>query len=514
MVPLVTNPGAKDGSPIRARWHYHPLWLGYVMSFVLIGVGRFAQMEEPWLDQFPFLFFYPAIAITSFLGGLGPGVAAMLLGGAVALLLSSPAPEAFNWFALAIVGPLVAIGFAHLRYIRDRARSLARELEEFKFIGDHASDWILLLEESGHIRYVNHKASIDLGWTERELRGRHIELLVTEADRPSLQVALDIAKSGISRPIELAFECRDKSLAHVELGCTAVRTGGDQVIHAAARDISERRQIEKTLNEVRHWESLGVLAGGLAHDFNNLLTTILGNAGLALDVLPRNHEAATMLTAIVAAGERSTELVRMLLATAGHRSRYSEQLKPSQLLESTLATRRLPSDIRIVREVTSEAETTPFRGDRQSLETLLWSLISNAAESYRVGGGDVRIAIHRGAAPGAKHDAGKLARFEEGDPGMGDCLGIVVEDRGSGMSPEILKRAFDPFFSTRFTGRGLGLPAVRGIVRAYFGKLLLETSGEGTRVEVWLPAERAEGEGIFRNQMAPAAAQNARTALP
>jgi signal transduction histidine kinase len=67
----------------------------------------------------------------------------------------------------------------------------------------------------------------------------------------------------------------------------------------------------------------------------------------------------------------------------------------------------------------------------------------------------------------------------------------VVEDRGSGMSPEILKRAFDPFFSTRFTGRGLGLPAVRGIVRAYSGKLLVDTAvGQGTRVEVWLPVSR------------------------
>jgi len=82
----------------------------------------------------------------------------------------------------------------------------------------------------------------------------------------------------------------------------------------------------------------------------------------------------------------------------------------------------------------------------------------------------------------------RAASFEEGDPGSGECLGIVVEDRGSGMSPEILERAFDPFFTTRFTGRGLGLPAVRGIVRAYRGRLSLETvAGEGTRVEVWLP---------------------------
>jgi len=469
---------------LRAKLHYGPPLFGYILSIALIsvtGVVRLALMDRGYL-LYPFVFFYPAIALSAFLGGVGPGLAATLLGAVFAFLLFPLQTAPQNWIALAVLGPLFVQGFAHLRHIVERNRAIARELVKFKYIGDHASDWILLLSESGHIRYVNLKASEDLGWTDRDLTGRHIESLVPETQRPILSAALEKARSGTAKPVEIVFERRDKSQVLVELGCTAVRTGEDQVIHAAARDIGERKQIEKKLQEIRHWESLGALAGGLAHDFNNLLTAILGNASLARDILPRDHETAPLLDGIVSSAERSSDLVRMLLATAGYRSRYSERLQLDQLLDWTLANRTLPPNIRVVKE----AAATPFLGDRRAFETLLWSLISNAAEAYGGEEGEVRVAIRSGPAP-----RGHAASFEEGDPGEGECLGIVVEDHGSGMSPEILDRAFDPFFSTRFTGRGLGLPAVRGIVRAYSGKLLLETAvGRGTRVEVWLPAPK------------------------
>jgi two-component system cell cycle sensor histidine kinase/response regulator CckA len=289
----------------------------------------------------------------------------------------------------------------------------------------------------------------------------------------------------------MTFEHRDKTPALVELGCTGVRTGEDQVIYAAARDIAERKRIEQERNridqklrEVRHWESLGVLAGGLAHDFNNLLTSILGYASLAKDTLPGGHEALPMLDNIASAGEKSADLVRTMLATSGYRPHHTEELHLEQVLDWMLASRPLPPNVQVVREI----ESPLFSGDLRSLDTLLWSLISNAAESYGKENGVVRVAIRSGEAPRASK-----AAFVEGDAGAGDCLGIVVEDTGCGMGPDVLARAFDPFFSTKFTGRGLGLPAVRGVVRAYSGKLLLETEpGKGTHVEVWLPGATDE----------------------
>jgi len=498
MVPVVRKMPERAPLPppviLRAKVHYGSPVFGYALAMTLIAVTgalRLALFNTDPTSAGPFLLFYPAIAAASFLAGSGPGIVATIAGAAFSIFLFPVAPAPPSWIALAVLGPLLATGFAHLRFLRDQHLAAARELASFKFIGDHASDWILLLSDTGHIRYANLRACVDLGWTESELTGRHVEALVPESQRPALKELLVSARSGTAKPVEMTFEHRDGTPALVELGCTGVRTGEDQVIYAAARDIAERKRIEqeskridKKLQQVRHWESLGVLAGGLAHDFNNLLTSILGYASLAKDALPRGHEALPMLDSISSAGERSAELVRTMLATSGYRPQYTEQLQLGQILNSILASRPLPPNVQVL----SQVETPVFSGDRRSIDTLLWSLISNAAESYGRQEGVVRVSIRSGPAPRTPK-----ATFEEGDAGTGECLGIVVEDNGCGMPQEVLERAFDPFFSTKFTGRGLGLPAVRGIVRAYSGKLLLVTAaGQGTRVEVWLPNGTAD----------------------
>jgi PAS domain S-box-containing protein len=465
--------------------YYGPPLRGYALAvavFVLACIFRVVQLRGGF--QTPFLALYPAIALVSFLAGVGPGLATIVFGAIFANRFFAHPMDPLNWVALAILGPSAVLGFAHLREIREQGRAAARELARFKFMGDHASDWILLLRESGHIIYANYRASGDLGWSESELVGRHIESLAPKDQRARLAALLRGSRSGPVNPIEIAFERVDGAVAPMELGCTAVLTPDDRVIYAVARDIGERKIIDQRVQEVRRWESLGVLAGGIAHDFNNLLTSILGSASLAKELVPAEHEVSGLLGSIVSASERSADLVRLLLATSGYRSRSSESVQLDQVLNWVLANRPLPPRVRVLPDV----DPSPLTGDRRAFETLLWSLILNAAEAYGDRGGDVRVTIRQGlpSYPGG-------ASFEEGDPGPGECLCLIVEDAGSGMPAEILERAFDPFFSTKFTGRGLGLPAVRGIVRAHSGKLWLRTEpGKGTRVEVWLPATKLE----------------------
>jgi PAS domain S-box-containing protein len=473
---------------LRSELHYGPPVAGYALALLLVaitGTIRFSFIGTHPVA--PFLLFYPAIAVASFLAGAGPGFMATFLGAAFAVLFFPEAPSVLSWITLAILGPFFAAGFAHLRYLRDEHRAAMKELARFKLIGDHASDWILLLDYAGNIGYANHRACEELGWTEQELMGRRIESFVSEHQRPDVRTLLETAKAGASKPMELTFERRHNGLAFIELACTAVRTRDDSVIYAAARDMGARKQIAHKLQEARHWESLGVIAGGLAHDFNNLLTAIQGYASLARDTLPGHHEAVPMLDSIVSASERSADLVRMMLATAGHRSRYNESLELDRLLDWMLANRSLPVNVTVSRHV----ESTHFSGDRRSIDTLLWSLIANAAEAYdKEQEGVVRVIIRYGAPPDSR-----AVSFEEGEIRPGEYLGIEIEDRGCGMGGDVLERAFDPFFSTKFSGRGLGLPAVRGIVRAYSGKLLLDTAiGQGTRVEVWLPVAAKDEE--------------------
>jgi two-component system, cell cycle sensor histidine kinase and response regulator CckA len=482
------------------KLHYGPPISGYLLAAALIAlaaVGRVKLTYGGVAATLPFLLYYPAIAAVSFMAGAGPGLAAVLLGAIVAILYFPQPPGIGSWIAIAVLGPLHALVFSRLRYLLERGRATARELARFKFIADHASDWILLLRESGHIHYANVQACSELGCTAAELAGRHIESFVLEEQRPALRALLEEARSGAAKPIEFTFARRDKSPAVLELGCTGVLTEHDRVIYAAARDVGERKQIERRLHEARHWESLGAMAGGLAHEFNNLLTTILGNASLAKEHLAADHvsgqdDIASMLETVISASERSADLVRMLLSVSGYRARHKEILKLEQFLDWMLENRPMAANVRISKDI----QVAECLGDRRSFDVLLWSLISNAAEAYGTEGGEVRIRICYGAPPRHAAPGGTMATFEEdsaageNSAGPGEYLGIVVEDCGAGMPPEVLERAFDPFYSTKFTGRGLGLPAVRGIVRAYKGKLLLESApAKGTRVEVWLPGQ-------------------------
>jgi PAS domain S-box-containing protein len=469
-------------SGLRGHLHYGSPVLGYILALVVTSLAGVMQLAVVQNAPFraPFFLFYPAIAIASFLAGAGPGFLAVVLSGLFGFHFFAHMPGPVSWTFLAIVGPLVTIVFVEFRQLRENATASARELARFKFIGDHASDWIFLVGVSGEIQYANRTAATSLGWPESELIARDFATLVPGSQRSVIRDLLLNTRSEAVHSLEVGFERRNKSVILMELICTVVNTSDGQVIiHAAARDITERRQIEQKLRDMRHWESLGVMAGGMAHDFNNLLTSIIGNASLAKDMLPPESPAESMIAEVISAGERSADLVRLMLATSGHRNRENEVLDLSLMLNWILSSRSLPQRVRISPRV----EPVLFTADRRSIQTLLWSLISNAAESYGGEPGEVIVTIHSGNTPVVGPPD-----FEDGHAPAGECVTIVVEDRGSGMQPEVLERAFDPFFSTRFTGRGLGLPAVRGIVRAYSGKLRLYTSpGVGTRVEVVLP---------------------------
>ena len=466
----------------RARLHYGPPVFGYTLAISLVaitGLGRLALMKDGNYSG-PFILFYPAIAAASYLAGVGPGLLTITAGALFASGVFPYFPMPSSWIALSILGPLLVTGFAHLREISEKNKAVARECARFKYVSDHVSDWIFLTGESGAIQFANETACHELGFTAEELAGRAIEDLAPPWQRAGLCALLDQARAGKASPSEIALARRDGGLVYADVGCSAVRTETDVVLHFAARDISERKLLEERLREARRWESLRVLSGGIAHDFNNLLTAMMGNAALAREALTDEHPAADLLQNVTDAGERSAELIRMMLASAGYGQGYVEPLRIDELVTGVLEGRPIPPRIRVNVNVPQFS----CQGDRQAFATLFWSLIANAIESYGEARGVVSVSSWLGPAP-----ADQSGSFEEGEIEQGKmCLAIRVEDSGCGMAPEILERAFDPFYSTKFAGRGLGLPAARGIVRAWSGKLWLNTAPRrGTCVEVWLP---------------------------
>ncbi len=244
-------------------------------------------------------------------------------------------------------------------------------------------------------------------------------------------------------------------------------------------DITDRKRFEERLQHAQKLESIGVLAGGIAHDFNNLLTGILGNASLLLDELTPGSTSFEMAEEIVRASESAADLTRQMLAYAGKGRFVMQLVNLSRQIGGNRAflSRMIPPTVQL--ELNLSEDLPALEADATQLQQIVMNLVINAAESYgERGKGQVMVTTqHQTVEPG------------DSEIQPGDYVMLCVQDFGSGMTPEVRARIFDPFFTTKFAGRGLGLSAVHGILRAHHGYLKLDTApGQGTTFRLYLPA--------------------------
>lgn len=287
--------------------------------------------------------------------------------------------------------------------------------------------------------------------------------------------------------------------AHIEDYVAALGRWYDVRAYSPARgrfavvfaDVTERRKaeegkraMEQQMLQVQKLESLGVLAGGIAHDFNNLLMSILGNADLALSELPPHGSAQESLTDIVRASRRAADLCRQMLAYSGKGRFTVEPVNLNDLIEE-MAHLLVVSISKNVRLQCRFADDLPFvEGDATQLRQIVMNLITNASEAVGSGVGSVTLATGVEACT-AESFADTVTHERLPD---GPYVFVEVADTGCGMSPETLAKIFDPFFTTKFTGRGLGLAAVLGIVRGHKGAIRVRTEPDrGTSFRVLLP---------------------------
>ncbi len=273
----------------------------------------------------------------------------------------------------------------------------------------------------------------------------------------------------------------------------------------ACRDITarveaeeERLHLERQMLHGQKLESLGVLAGGIAHDFNNLLMAILGNADLAIADPVTPPETLARLKEIEAASQRAAGLAAQMLAYSGKGSFLIEPIdlgdvvrELGQILAVTISKK---AEVRL--ELADEIP--PFQGDVAQVQQVVMNLITNASEALGDEEGSITVSTGWG-----DFDAEYLARTSSGQletqtlrPEPGRFVFVKVADTGCGMNQVTRDRLFDPFYSTKFTGRGLGMAAVLGIVRGHRGAVHLYTEpGEGTVVQVMFPAGAAGSAG-------------------
>ena len=267
-------------------------------------------------------------------------------------------------------------------------------------------------------------------------------------------------------------------------------TGKAVRIVAVTTDITERKRAEEereTLNrqlqDAQRWESLGVLAGGVAHDFNNILTVVLGSAGLARRGLPPGSPSVGYLEQIEQASRRAADVCRQMLAYAGRTVGAGTRTDLSALTREAAPLLEVPAAHAPPR-LELGGHLPALQADPTQVRQVLVNLVTNAAEATESRSGEIVVRTHSDEVPDGASDAGfHLA------PSPGRYVVLTVADTGSGMTPDVRARMFDPFFTTKFAGRGLGLAAVLGIVRAHKGGIRVSTSpGRGTTVSVYWPA--------------------------
>jgi signal transduction histidine kinase/predicted hydrocarbon binding protein len=270
----------------------------------------------------------------------------------------------------------------------------------------------------------------------------------------------------------------------------------------------ERRKVQVKLLHAQKLESLGVLSGGIAHDFNNLLVGILGNAGLALLELPPDSPAAVTLHDIETAALRAAELTRQLLAYAGKGQFVVGPVSLSLLVEemASLLGTAVSKNARLDLQI--EPAIPPVEADATQLRQVVMNLITNASEAIGTASGTItlRTGVMDADRPwlaDAQLGAGLAA---------GPYAFVEVGDDGHGMHPATQARIFDPFFTTKFTGRGLGLAAVLGIVRAHHGAIrVISAPGRGTTIRIVFPAAGPAAESVRRRSDPALAAVDDRT---
>ncbi len=232
-----------------------------------------------------------------------------------------------------------------------------------------------------------------------------------------------------------------------------------------------RERLEAQVQHAQKLESLGLMAGGIAHDFNNILTGVIGNAELALQSVPAGSSAQAHLEKVMAATKRAAELTGQMLAYAGKSSLRQETLDLNALLGemADLVQASVPKKIAFRAELL--ARPAMIRANRAQIGQLVMNLITNAAEAVGDGPGSVLVSTR-------SREDGRRGR-----------VALTVQDTGKGMDAKTVARIFDPFYSTKGAGRGLGLAAVQGIVRSASGELSVESApGKGSRFEVVFPS--------------------------
>ncbi len=355
--------------------------------------------------------------------------------------------------------------------------------------------------ESGRCIRANQAVAEISGGTIDALLGQNFREFASWRNSALLEAGEAVLADGVSRQVHAEIHTDFGRHLFVSVLLSRFETGESRRnLLAISRDVTEEKRletenlrIEQQMLHVQKLESLGVLAGGIAHDFNNIIAAILGNADLAMLRLSPESPARDNVARIEQAARRAADLARQMLAYSGKGRFVIEPIDCNALITEMEHMLGVSISKKAVMRFDLAHGLPPFEGDATQIRQVIMNLVINASEA--IGDRSGVIAVTTGA---MECDRAYLSRVWMTDAlPEGLYVYFEVADTGCGMDRETIEKIFDPFFSTKFTGRGLGMAAVLGIIRGHKGAInVYSEPGKGSNFKILLPAIRDAARSV------------------
>jgi len=381
-----------------------------------------------------------------------------------------------------------------LKHMEEELRASEKH---YRLLTEDVADVVWKLDNDYCFTYISPADEMLRGYRADEVIGHTIFEITTTEGITTLGERFRLRKAAERQGVRtgtLTFElqqiCKDGRLIWTEMLSTPERDARGSITgyHGITRDITTRKQavqLEKQLLHAQKLESLGILAGGIAHDFNNILMVILGNSNLAAKGISKDSPAMENLHMIEHAVARAADLTKQMLAYSGKGKFVIEDLDLNQQLVAMLPLLEASTSKKATLKLNQHQPLPLIEADATQMNQIVMNLVINASEA--IGENNGVIDITTGS---IECDQSYLKKCLLGENLSGGAyVSLEVTDTGCGMDEKTVSKLFDPFFTTKFTGRGLGMSAVLGIVRGHKGAIIVNSElGQGTTFKILLPA--------------------------
>ncbi len=397
------------------------------------------------------------------------------------------------------------VGGQHLflATIRDITERTELEYQQTRLMEamDQAQDAVLITDANAVIEYVNPAYQALSGFSADELIGETPRMVQSgEMPRSFFKQMWKQLLSGRTWHGTFINKHKNGELYEVEQSISPIFDTSENIMGftSVQHDITGEKKEREKLEHIQRLESLGVLAGGIAHDFNNLLTAILGNTALAKQKLDRLSPITPLLTNVEQASERAAALCKQMLAYSGKGKFIIEPVNLTHMVHEMMNLLGVSIDKNVVMRLDLSEQLLPIEADVAQMQQVVMNLVINASEAIDKHSGT--LTIHTGV---VEIDEQYIATtYVDSDLKAGCYVCLEVSDTGCGMNEETQRHLFDPFFTTKFTGRGLGMSAILGIIRGHHGGIKVYSElGKGTTFKILLPcSDTLSVESLDKNE--------------